>query len=477
MFHTFINAKNILLKEDPNASTVKIAVWYIIGNLFAKGVVMVSTPVFTRLLSKNEYGQFSNLVSWESIIVVFATLDFATSITRAKYDFERRMNRYVSSILLFSNFVTLAILFSIEINQDFFVKLFSMDIIYIRMLFIYLLFTPAFSYLQIKHRVYKKYKFFVLFSISSAIIRTFISVILVLTMTDKLLGRIYGYFLPVTLFNLILWLVILAEGKGISWDCIKYACKISIPLIPHTLSSIVLGNSDRIMITKYCGSESTALYSLAYTISTMASLLWTSMNQAWSPWLFDKMNDKNTREISDKSKIYLDVFFVLIIGVLLVTPEIILILGGKSYYSARYIMPPVIAGCTFQFIYGMYVNIEVFSKKTFAISIGTTAAATINIFLNRLFIPKYGYMAAAYTTMFGYFVLLAFHYCMVKVKIKEYSNIYNESHIFLIMLLNIVTGILSLILYKHNYIRYALVFMYSVIILLVMLNMIKYKTK
>lgn len=462
----FINKlKNEMLKKETNASTAKIAIWYVIGNFFAKGMAMISTPIFTRLMSKSEYGQFSNFTSWESIITILVTLDFSSSIARAKYDFDERMNEYISSILIFSNFVTLCAYFFVEFNQSFFETLFSMDILYIRMLFVYLLFMPAFSYLQLKHRIYKKYKFFVAFSISSAIIRTAVSVLLVLVLDDKLFGRICGYLIPITLFNIVLWVIVIVEGRKVSWSCIKYACKISVPLIPHGLSGIVLGSSDRIMITYYCGSVVTAVYSVAYSVSLMATLLWTSMNQAWTPWLYDNMNARNEKVILKNSKIYLGTFSILVIGVLLISPEIILVLGGEQYYAARYAMPPIILGCAFQFIYGMYVNIEIFAKRTVTISIGTMAAAALNLILNALFVPKYGYIAAAYTTMIGYFALLVFHYCIVKTRLKEYSGIYDERFIFLMMFLIIAFSGISLILYQHNITRYLLILMYAIIMI------------
>jgi O-antigen/teichoic acid export membrane protein len=452
--------------REKEASTAEIAFWYLVSNIFAKGMAMVSTPIFTRLMSKDEYGQFSNFTSWESIITVIVTLNLMSSIARAKYDFEGKMNEYLSSVLAFSNLVTLGVYLLVEIHRVFFQDLFSMDIRYIRMLFLYLLFAPAFSYLQVKHRIYRKYKFFVAFSISSAIIRTVVSVLLVVFSEDKFWGRICGYLIPVTLFNMVLWITVMAEGKKVSLTSIKYACRISVPLIPHALSGIVLGSSDRIMITNYCGSEATALYSLAYTISQFANLLWTSMNQAWAPWLYDNMHANNKQEIRKKSKLYLGVFVALVIGIFLITPEMILILGGRQYYASRYVMPPVIVGFAFQFIYGMYVNIEIYEKKTFTISIGTTAAAALNIFLNWLFIPKYGYMAAAYTTMVGYFALLVFHYVIVKKTAKEYADIYEDRFIFGMILLVIAIGAVSLLVYQYNILRYGMIAVYAVCLLI-----------
>ena len=460
--------------EKKETSTAVIAIWYVISNVLVKGLALITTPIFTRLMTKSEYGQFSNFTSWESIITIIVTLDFSASIMRAKYDFKDEMKKYMSSIVLFGNMVTLAIYVIIELNSSFFVKLFAMDMRYIRMLFVYLLFMPAFSYLQVEHRIFGKYKFFVLYSVGAAILRTAISVLLVCFCEDKLFGRISGYLVPMILLNVCLWIFIVGRGKGISWKCVKYACMISIPLIPHALAGTALSSSDKIMITQYCGEETTALYSIAYMVAATASLLWVSMNQAWSPWTFDQLNLGRLEDVKKASKLYLAVFAALIVGVLLIAPEVVLILGGQQYYEARYVMPPVILGGAFQFIYGLYVIIEIYMKKTFTISVGTVGAAILNIVLNMIFIPRYGYMAAAYTTLLGYIALLVFHYFTVKRIAGEYLHTYDGRFIMEIIVLLCCVSAISLWLYDHLIVRYSLIIAYVVVLMFILY---KYRTK
>lgn len=456
-------AKRLNGKE--NATTARIAVWYTFSNVFVRGLAFLSTPIFTRLMSKADFGHFSNFSSWASILAVIVTLDFTASIARAKYDFDERMDTYISSILLVSNMVTLTVYLVVELNREAFESLFSMDIVYIRAMFLYVMFLPAFNYLQAKHRIYRKYRFFVVFAISSALLRTGIAVLLVVLMENKLLGRVIGFAIPTTLLNIALESYILSKSRKIDWNCVKYAAAISIPLIPHALSGILLGNSDRIMITRYIGAEANALYTLAYQISLVANLIWTSMNQAWSPWLFDNIHANNVSAIRKNSKVYLGVFSVLIVGVLLITPELMLILGGRAYYEARFIMPPVIMGCVFQFVYGMYVNLEIYDKKTFMISLGTVSAALLNIGLNALFIPRYGYIAAAYTTLVGYAALFAFHYLIVRLKVSYLSELYSKRFVFGILLALFVCSAAALGLYRVSAARYAVLLVYTVLTL------------
>lgn len=461
------------MSNSKGTSTAKIALWYIVSSIFGKGLAVLTTPIFTRIMSQTVYGQFSNITSWESVLTVLVTLDLISSIARAKYDFNERINEYLSSILFCSNIVTLVIYFCVEANRVFFEQLFKMDIFYIRILFLYLLFVPAFNYLQVKHRMYQKYKFFVAASMGSAIVRTGISIILVILLDNKLFARTIGYFIPITVLNLGFWAFIMVKGKRISFGCMKYACKISLPLIPHDLAGMLLGSVDKIMITGFCGSEATAVYSIAYTVSMLAYVIQNAMNQAWTPWLFDNMNAGKKIEIKKSSVTYISVYAVMAVGIMLLSPEAVFILGGKSYETAKYAMPPIILGCIYQFFYTFFVNIEIFQKKTFTISIGTISAALLNLLLNRLLIPKFGYLAAAYTTAIGYLALLIFHYLIVWYTAKEYLQFYHRTKMFVIVVGLSFTAVFTSFLYNWYLIRYLFVALYTGIVIW---QMYKYRT-
>jgi len=450
-------------KTRKETKTVKIAIWYTISNLFISGITFLSSPLFARMLSKNEYGEFSNFSSWLSILQVVITFNMGATIARAKYDFEDEMNCYLSTLVIFNNITTLIAMFFAETFSAFVEDIFAMDIQYIRFLLLYLFFYPAFSYLQIKHRIFREYKFFVFFSISTAILRTLVSVICVLTMNNKLFGRIAGDIFSICLASSGLWVYILYKGKVFKWNYLKYALTISIPLIPHTLAGNLLMSSDKIMINSMCGPEQNAIYSMAYSVSSIVTLFWTALNQAWAPWLYDNMAIDNKKEIRTKSQIYLGTFAVLIVGILLIAPEVIDIMGGKKYYESRFLMPPVILAGAFQFVYGMYVNIEIFTKKTFQISFGTVVAGVINITLNYMLIPKLGYQVASYTTLTGYILLFAFHFYMVR-KGGQFTDIYNTRFIFMILLTLSVSGLLLLLTYYHDVTRHLLLAIYLVIL-------------
>ena len=112
------------------------------------------------------------------------------------------------------------------------------------------------------------------------------------------------------------------------------------------------------------------------------------------------------------------------------------------------------------FIYSMYVNIEQFEKKTSGMAVATFAASFLNIVLNFIFLPRYGYLAAAYTTVAGYVLLFVFHYLLVKKIGLE--GVYDTKFNICVLAVGIVIMFIALVLYKYNLIRYIFILIYCI---------------
>ena len=102
------------------ASVAKIGIIYTISNIVVRGMAFLSTPIFTRLLTQKEYGDFSNISSWANIISIIVTMQLYVSIVRAKYDYGEEIDKYLSSILILGNLITLIWWGIVECNLSFF---------------------------------------------------------------------------------------------------------------------------------------------------------------------------------------------------------------------------------------------------------------------------------------------------------------------------------------------------------------------
>lgn len=455
---------------DINRKAFTAGVWYTISNFIVRGIGFLSTPIFTRLLTKTDYGNYSNYTSWLSLLTVITTFEMYSSINRARFDFEDDLDGYISSTALCGTTIT-AICYAVIICfQDFFVTFFNMDMVYIHIMFLYLLVEPALPLFSTRYRLQMKYKMVAVLSVVSVILSVVVSLILVLLLENQLLGRVIGNTAPLFFVNVAIYTIILIRGKKNSLDYWKYALTISVPLVPHILANSILGSTDRIMITNFCGAEKTALYSVMYSCSQTIAILMTSLNQAWVPWFYEKINRLEYEIVKSVSQIYILAFCAVSLLLMLCAPEFVLIFAGRSYMETVDLMPSIMLGCIMQFVYTLYVNVEFYHKKTFGISVRTIIAALLNLILNWIFIPLFDYKAAAYTTLIGYFVLFILHYFAAK-KLNACEYFSNKYICKIVCIVSLFSGV---ILFSYQYI----VFRYTLFVVGILLTgLFLYKNK
>ena len=445
-----------------NRKALKSGIWYIASNFLIKGIGFITTPIFTRILTKTEFGLYSNYTSWLSILMVFVTLNLEATLISARYDFEEDFDSYILSVLILSSISCLlwAIVFNIfgyEVS-----KFTHIEQIYLNAMMLYLLFLPAINFFQARERYFFEYKKSVAMSLMIALSTSVLSVILVSILDNRLLGRIIGAVTPTIALGFGIYTFFIIKGKHLKIKYWSYAIPICIPYIPHLLASSLLNSMDRVMIERICGSEMTAIYSLAYSCGAIVTLFINALNSAFAPWLGEKLHEKKYLEVCAVSKKYICVFMYFAIGLMLFAPEILFIMGGNEYIDAKYVITPVAMGCVCHFLYQLFGNVEQFERKTIGMAIASATAALINYILNAIFIPKIGYLAAAYTTLIGELCLLSIH--MILVFRLKLSQIYDYKFVIGTVIIGIVLMLIITYLYTFNaLIRYCVVIGYSIV--------------
>lgn len=451
--------ENIEKKGQAN-KVIKSGIWYTVSNFLVKSIAFITTPIFTRLLTKAEFGLYNNYISWMAIITIFVTLNLDSTLISARYDYEDKFDEYILSVLALSTLSTSVWLLIANIFRNEISSFLGLNQVYVNVMLIYLLFLPAINLFQARERYYFEYKRTIAISLFIAIGTALISIVLVLWLPDRLFGRIIGSVVPTVLLGIVLYIYFLRKGKKIRTEYWKYAFPICLPFIPHLLSLTLLNSMDRTMITRWCNPEDTAMYSIAYTCGSMVTLLMTSMNSAYVPWLGERLNASQYDDVRKLSKIYILGFSFLAVGFMAVAPEVLLILGGRGYLEAQYVMTPIAIGCVCQFLYTMLVNVEQFKKRTVGMAIASAIAAFVNFILNYIFIPRIGYLAAAYTTLVGYLCLLGIH--MVLVYKLGLNKIYDYKIMVSTVLAMMCIAVLMTLLYSNTLLRYLCLVIYSV---------------
>lgn len=441
--------------QDPNTNVMRAGVWYTISTIMVKAISVISTPILTRMMTKADYGTATTFTSWNNLLLIICSLNLGYSIGRAKQDFPGQFDRYIGSMQVLGSIVTgmLAVLSLVFIRpvSEFLV----LDEICIMILLIYIWGGMVVNMQQNWYRYNYKYKQNIAITVYTAISTIVLSIILVALRNDnKYIGRCLGLALPT--FGLgILFALFGFKEKRLCCDKAywQYGLRLSIPLIIHTISLYILGQSDRIFITKICGQEATGMYSLAYQYASLILLITNAVNEAWNPWFHDTYYEGKYDEIKKNVKPLIIFGCMLCIGAVALAPEAVLILGGKQYSESVHVILPSALGILMQYLYTNYVIIEVHLKRVKYISIGTMIAAVCNIVLNAIFIPYFGYVAAAYTTLACYGLLFVVHFVISRYVLK--IHLYEDRFVFGCLLAASAICVGFSMLHEFNILRYS----------------------
>lgn len=458
------------IKYDGLSVNVKASLWFLVSAFFQRGISVITTPIFTRLMTTSEYGEFSVFYSWYGIITIFVTLNLFFGVYvrgLVKYEEERKI--FSSSLEGLTLVLTIAWLGIYLIFSKFFNGLFSLTTIQMLCMFLIIWSNSAFSFWAAEQRVDLNYKMLVELSVIAVIATPMSQIVLMFLVEDKVMARIYG----MALVNAILYIPLFVKQMKLgrvfySKKYWRYALSFNIPLIPHYLSQTVLNSADRLMINEMIGASEAGIYSLAYSVSQIMTIFNSSLMQTIEPWLYKKIKNKQVNEISKVA--YPAFILIAIVNLFLIAfaPEVVAIFAPTTYYDAIWVIPPIAMSVFFQFTYTFFAVFEFYYEKTQYITMATMGGAILNIGLNYIFIKKYGYYAAGYTTLICFIVYAIFHYCfMDKLIKKHHSNktVYSLKVLFSIASGFLLAGFLLLVTYSYPVIRYG-----SIVLILIILT-------
>lgn len=461
--------KKSLSKYKELSLPVKASMWYTICSILQRGISLLTIPIFTRLLTQEQYGTFTVYQSWFCIISIFATLEMSSGVYNnvlTKNDTDK--SKATSSVLGLMTCLTMCISFVILLNLDLCSKILGLSKFLIIIMIIEIIFQPAYMLWMAYQRYDYKYKNVLIVVILNAILIPLIGIVFVLLSTQKSEARILSYVLIEAGTGLLCYFYIMKKGKKpIDFSCWKYCLIIGLPLLPHFLSTTILAQADRIMISKMIGNSEAAIYSIAYTVSSLMLIVVNAIIHSFTPYIYKYLKSNQGQEISTNVNRLILGVGIFCMATMLLGPEIIAIVGGNEYMGAKWVIPPVATSVFFLFLYQMYCNIEIYYESTKSILICAVFTSGLNVILNYLFIPKFGFIAAAYTTLICYITFSLLHFIFYKIVITKYKciGIYDDNSIFIISLFMLIGMIIMIFLYNFNYIRISLLCISCMIIM------------
>ena len=433
---------------------VKSSAYFMLCNLFQKGIAFISVPIFTRIMTTEEYGQFSVFQSWLQIFVIFSSWNMAYGVLNKALTKYEDHDNYISSIQFLYTINTILFALFYYFLKRVFGNFLGVTIEIELLTFFELLFTPALALFTVKSRFELRFVKAVILTIALTILNPALGILFVKFANEKGLARIYGYLIAQILICGPIYIYNFYVGKKIRikkyWP---FTIKFCLPLIPYFISTIVLNQSDKIMISEIVGNSYAGIYSIAYSVAMVLKILNESINASFVPWMYKKIRQSNLLEIRKNTNILIFFVYFLNLLIILLTPEIIKIVASEQYMEAIYIMPALTVSVCLMFSVSIFSNIEMYYEYNTIIMGVSVTISFINIILNYIFISSIGYLAAAYTTLFSYMFSLAWHAWYCKRKIVKISLFIDYKFLIVVNMFAVFFLLVVPILYKNIILR------------------------
>ena len=376
-----------------------------IANIGSKAISFILAPLYSYFLSVEQYGTTDIILSTVSLLLPFVCLDIYEATFR--YSNEQTMDRskvLISSLAVCIPCISICILTLI-------VSILTLKSFVVSFTAIFVLFDVINDVLAQYLRGTNKMITYAVSGIIGSLVTLASNIILLVLLKYQLFGWAFSLLIAKACTTLYLCITIkiwrFCSYKNIDSSYIKTLLRFSLPLMPNQMMWWIMNSSDRYMLIWFSGAAATGLYAAGNKIPSLLSIFANIFYQAWQTTSINNFDKKNRDEYY--SSVFNHYFYVLTIGVLwilLLAKPVMQFLFAHDYAQGYICMAPLVVGVLVHALGGNLGTLYVTFKKTTGAFYTTVVGAIANIGLNFFFIPKYGILGAAITTLIGYLVTL-----------------------------------------------------------------------
>ncbi len=411
-----MNLISTIKKKIGGSPEAKASSAYMLCSVVQKCLSFITLPLFTRILSTEDFGVGTVYLSTSAIVIIFVTLNLPYgSFSPAMLRFEKDRDGYISATNMISVLLTGVYFLVYFLFRDFWNDLLDLPTELMVLMGGEMLAGTAIQFWMGKARFEYKYKGVVWVTILLSVIGTASSFVAVLLFSNKGTAKVLANGIVVCIIGGVILIRALLKGKKcFAPEYWKYALAFNIPLIPYYLSQIVFNQSDRLMIDRMVGRGEAALYGVAYTVAFVLTFALNAVNNSFIPWMYRSIKTNRLKEIRKNSLVIATAFSILLLGIIALAPELILVLGGSKYEAAVDVVPPVAMSLLLLFYSQLFINVEFYFEEKYKLVGASILAAVANIVLNYFGIREFGFVAAGYTTLISYVLFAGCNYIFVR---------------------------------------------------------------
>lgn len=436
-----------------------------IGKICTQFMSFLLMPLYTTVLTKNEYGIVDLLATYTSLFVpiIFFQVDQAVFRflidTRNNKESTEALITTTNVFMLIQLIVAITLFFGVQLFIDFNFKwywLFSIfsAIIFNMMLqilrglgdnFTYAIGSFASAFLQILGNVIflKVFKFDIVG-------------MLLATILSQLFVAIY-IFIKKKIYNYI-------KLKRFSIDCLKTVLRYSFPLVPNALCWWALNASDRTIVMLFLGTAANGLLSVGHKFSSVYITIFNIFNISWTESSSLHMQDED-RDIffSDVIVSMFKLFMCVGLALIAIMPFVFHLLVNKQYTEGYGLIPVFILASMFNVVVGLYSVVYVALKKTNEIAKTSLYSGIINIIVHLVLVKFLGLYAAPISSVVAFMSMAIYRY----FDIKRYVNIKLKTSIILFI---VIMFTVEVIIYYCSNIIIQLIWLMMIIMMSIYIN-------
>jgi len=386
---------------------------YSLANMVNASLPFLLLPILTSYLSPEDFGKLTIVQLFLTVSFPFILLNIHglfvieySNLTKDKFA------EFVSTMIWIPIFMFVLIEIVFMLFQDILYSYLPIKAYWIYLVPLFALFQSMPTMIPVIYQAKKEPKNYGIFKISLTFLNFLLSIFFVISLDMGWEGRMWGIFGAFVIYTII-GLIILYRLEylrfNISLSNIKEALKFGIPLLPHSIAGIMLGMSDKIFLANMLSLADVGLYSVAFQVASGMLIVMTSINQAWVPHLYEKLNKSPDMEakqviVSQTYKIMLVMIITTIVFSFLV-PVIYKLFIDSKYIDGLLLAQILTIGFLFQGFYFMVTNYIFYVKKTYLLSIITVCSAVTLLILNYYFIRNFALFGSAIAMILGYLLL------------------------------------------------------------------------
>jgi len=387
---------------------------YGLGDLIIKASVFITLPVYSRVLTTEDYGEWNILVTGVGLLSAFLVLGGDAAYARLFFTTKTHEEQQTMTSTWFaflalwsSSLVLICVLFSRPIAAWALDKPEHASLVILSLLAAPFGLINSMCAQALRNRFQARQ--FVFWNVTSAVLSIGFSVFAAGVLQWGIGGILAGALLAnVLMLPIRLWTIRDLIRLRFSFDILKQLLKFGVPLVPTSLAYWIFASSDRILLGQLADLSQVGLYAVANQITSALGFLYGAMGQAWSPRAVAlyEVDAAQASQVFGQMLTYFLIFFgVLCVGVSAFGYEMIKVLSTPEYYPAAAAVGPLALGFVAYAstqVTGIAISLK---NRTYYFAAFSWVAAILNVILNILFIPQFGLMATAWSTAASYIFL------------------------------------------------------------------------